>query len=145
MSVRSPFLQNMYKKLIEPVKCDRIIFIPMIDGLNLTATQIKKYENLNYCLPTYDHITPLINSAIRKQNVDFFLDERSHAERNSIQLRVICAKVLQFEYQEVKVYPKLNSKSVAACIPCCSANNNTRSSQNIGDLEPKIILQSPAK
>lgn len=56
----------MYKKLIEPVKCDRIIFIPMIDGLNLTAAQIKKYEKLDYKIPTTDHITPIINKAIRK-------------------------------------------------------------------------------
>ena len=38
MSIRSPFLKQMYSKLIENIDCDELIFIPMIDGINLTAS-----------------------------------------------------------------------------------------------------------
>lgn len=89
MSLRSPFLQKIYSKLLEPIVCNQLIFIPMIDNISLTQEQVKGYEDPNIQLPEYDRITPIIKSSIRRQNVDFFLDDRSHSERNSIQVRVL--------------------------------------------------------
>lgn len=37
MSVRSPFLKRMYSSVIEPIHCDELIYLPMIDGISLTA------------------------------------------------------------------------------------------------------------
>ena len=56
----------------------------MIDGVNLTPERIKKYENPEYKIPDRDLLSPIINKAIQRQNVDFFTDERSHNERNDI-------------------------------------------------------------
>ena len=50
------------------------------------------YENPDFKIPLKDKITPIIQKAIEKQNVDFFRDGRSHNERNSIQVRVLYAK-----------------------------------------------------
>mmetsp|Transcript_31760 Transcript_31760/g.48726 ORF Transcript_31760/g.48726 Transcript_31760/m.48726 type:complete len:112 (-) Transcript_31760:985-1320(-) len=94
MSVRSPFIRNLYSRAIEPIATDELIFIPMIDGLNLTAEQVARYENPNFMIPQWDQITPKIKWAIRRQSVDFFLDDRSHNERNSIQVRVLYGKKL---------------------------------------------------
>ena len=38
MQVRSPFLKQIYTQFIEKIECDEVIFIPMIDGINLTAS-----------------------------------------------------------------------------------------------------------
>jgi len=84
MQARSPFLRNIYEKLIETIDCDQVIFLPMIDGINLTANKVTSYENPNYVVPETDRITPIILKAIKRQNVDFFRDERSFNERNSV-------------------------------------------------------------
>lgn len=75
----------------------------MIDKISLTHEQIKRYEDPDYELPENDRITPIIKNSIRRQNVDFFLDERSHSERNSIQVRVLYNKELAFEWKDVKI------------------------------------------
>lgn len=54
MSVRSPFLKRMYSNVIEPIHCDELIYLPMIDGINLTAAQVRKYEDPDYRIPTRD-------------------------------------------------------------------------------------------
>ena len=84
MSLRSPFLQSIYAKLLEPIACNQLIFIPMIDNISLTQEQIKMYEDPDYEVPNTDRLTPKMKKSIRRQNVDFFLDDRSHNERNSI-------------------------------------------------------------
>ena len=84
MHGRSPFIKRMYAKVIEPIACDEIIFIPLFDGLNLTAAQVTKYENPDYEIPVHDQVTPIIKRAIRRQNIDFFTDERQHNERHSV-------------------------------------------------------------
>ena len=64
MSNRSPFLKQIYSSFIEKIECDQVIFIPMIDGVNLTHEKIKKYENQDYKLPGRDQLTPVIKKAI---------------------------------------------------------------------------------
>jgi hypothetical protein len=54
MSNRSPFLKQIYVSFIEKIECDQVIFIPMIDGVNLTPEKIKKYENPEYKIPNRD-------------------------------------------------------------------------------------------
>lgn len=54
MSVRSPFLKRMYSNVIEPIHCDELIYLPMIDGINLTAAQVRKYEDPDYRIPSRD-------------------------------------------------------------------------------------------
>jgi len=41
----------MYLKVIEKIECDKLIFIPMIDGINLTPEQVKRYEDQDYVIP----------------------------------------------------------------------------------------------
>ena len=53
----------MFKKLIEHIECDQLIFIPMIDGINLTTDKVKSYENPNIYIPNFDKITPIIINA----------------------------------------------------------------------------------
>lgn len=48
---RSSLMKKMYLKVIEETVCDTIIYIPMIDGINLTARQVTKYEKPNYSIP----------------------------------------------------------------------------------------------
>ena len=71
------------------------------------------YESIDVEIPTKDEVTPKIHKAIKRQNVDFFLDDRSHNERNDVQVRVLYGGDLAFESKKVKV------KSGWAC---CSAN-----------------------
>ena len=66
MSARSPFLRNMYQKMIETIDCDEVIFIPMIDGINLTPSKVTSFENPDYIIPTTDRITPIILKAIKR-------------------------------------------------------------------------------
>ena len=89
MSNRSEFLRSLYSKVIQNIACDELIYVPMIDGISLTADQIKKYENPNYILPTRDRITPIIAKAERIQNLEFFRDARSFNDKNAIQVRVL--------------------------------------------------------
>lgn len=84
MSARSNLLKTLYARCIEGIDCNEVIYLPMIDGINITAEKIKQYERADYKIPSYDRITPIINKSIKRQNVDFFLDSRSHAARNSI-------------------------------------------------------------
>ena len=95
--------------MIEPIVCDEVIFIPMIDGINITPDQVVEYENQNYKIPKYDRITPKIELANDNQDVEFFRDERSHIDRNSIQVRVMCSKKLVFESSEVYIKQKGNA------------------------------------
>ena len=54
MSLRSDLIKSVYSELIEKIETDQIIFIPMIDGINLEAKQIIKYENPDYIIPKKD-------------------------------------------------------------------------------------------
>jgi hypothetical protein len=54
MSLRSDLIKSVYSELIEKIETDQIIFIPMIDGINLEAKQIVKYENPDYIIPKKD-------------------------------------------------------------------------------------------
>jgi len=74
----------MYARLLEKIETDTLIFIPMIDGINITTKQVEKYENPDYVVPNKDQITPIIMKSIKTQNVDFFTDPRSYNERNSV-------------------------------------------------------------
>ena len=51
MSNRSPFIKTMYSKMIELIDCDQLIFVPTIDGINLTAEQVSRYEDPCYLIP----------------------------------------------------------------------------------------------
>lgn len=99
-------MKTMYTKCLEDIACNQIIFVPMIDGINLSEKQVMKYEDPYYQIPSKDKIMPIITKAIKRQNVDFFLDERSHNERNSIQVRVLYSKDLAFVSNETVIYTK---------------------------------------
>lgn len=144
MQARSAFVKRMYAKVIEPIACDEVIFIPMFDGVNLTAKQVAKYENPDYEIPARDNITPLIKKSIKSQNIDFFTDARQHNERHSVQVRVLCSKRLAFESKEVR----LQGKSARCCPPmCCGSGGNqsqfvlqSAAQQNLKNKVEKVVL-----
>ena len=66
MSARSNLLKTLYARVIEGIDCNEVIYLPMIDGINLTGDNIKKYERQDYKIPNHDRITPIIKKSIKR-------------------------------------------------------------------------------
>jgi hypothetical protein len=66
MAQRSPAMQHVFSKMLEYIYTDTLIYIPIIEGLNITAKQAIRYEDPNYEFPDKDMIKPIIKKALKK-------------------------------------------------------------------------------
>lgn len=85
-------MTQVFSKMLEYIYTDTLIYIPIIEGINITSKNVVKYEDPNYEFPEKDMIKPIIKKALKKQSLKFFTDFRSHNEKNDIQVRVLYGK-----------------------------------------------------
>jgi hypothetical protein len=74
MAQSSPIIQHVFSKMLEYIYTDTLIYIPIIEGLNITTKQVIKYEDPNFDFPEKDMVRPIIKKALKKQNLKFFTD-----------------------------------------------------------------------
>ena len=59
-------MTQVFSKMLEYIYTDTLIYIPIIEGINITSKNVVKYEDPNYEFPEKDMIKPIIKKALKK-------------------------------------------------------------------------------